>query len=126
MFPQDDSTTASVDRHIPAGTGGAMQASTRTEILLETIERRLAEISERQHALAVERARLIDQITPLRLGITSPEVALAQLRSRGIVLRGVAAAWSADHPAESGVLRAIAPPPRGRVMTLPTGRSETA
>jgi hypothetical protein len=58
MFPPDDSTTASVDRHIPAGTGGAMQASTRTEILLETIERRLVEISERPHALAVEKVRL--------------------------------------------------------------------
>ena len=103
-----------------------MQASTRTEMLLETIERRMAEISERQHALAVERARLIDQITPLRLGIISPDVALAQLRSRGIVLRGVAALWSADRPAQSVVLRAVAPPERVRVMTLPTGRSETA
>jgi hypothetical protein len=102
-----------------------MGAPTRTEALLETIERRLTEISERQHALAVEKARLIDQITPLRLGIASPEVALAQLRSRGIVLRGLAAAWSADRPAQGVVLSAVAPP-RAKVVALPTARSETA
>jgi hypothetical protein len=102
-----------------------MQARTKTEVLLETIERRLTEISEHQHALAAEKARLIDQITPLRLGIASPEVALAQLRSRGIVLRGLAAAWSADRPAQGVVLSAVVPP-RANVVALPTARSETA
>ncbi|HEX2500577.1 MAG TPA: hypothetical protein VHO73_03910 [Methylomirabilota bacterium] len=103
-----------------------MEAPTRTKVLLETIERRLTEISERQHALAVEKARLIDQITPLRLGTASPDVALAQLRSKGIVLRGLAAASAAaDRPGQGVVLKAVAPQ-RAKVIALPTGRSETA
>jgi hypothetical protein len=53
------------------------------EALLGAIERRLTEISERQHALAVENARLLEQITPLRLGVVVPEASVVQLRARG-------------------------------------------
>jgi len=101
-----------------------MQAQTRTEAVLGAIERRLAEISERQHALAVERARLTEQITPLRLGITSPDVALTLLRAKGIVFRGLASATSEDRPARSVVLRV--PPRRVKLTALPKSRSETA
>ena len=44
-----------------------------TKALLGIIERRLTDISEQQHALAVEKARLLEQLTPLRLGIVAPE-----------------------------------------------------
>ena len=64
-----------------------MQTQAKTEALLAAIESRLNEISVRQHALAVERARLNEQITPLRLGIISPDVALALLKAKGVTLR---------------------------------------
>jgi hypothetical protein len=101
-----------------------MQAPTRTEALLEAIERRIAEISERQHALAVERARLTEQITPLRLGITAPDVALTLLRAKGIVFRGIAAATSDDRPPRSVVLRVAHRPVK--LTAVPKTRSETA
>jgi hypothetical protein len=44
-----------------------------TKALLGIIERRLTDISEQQHALAVEQTRLLEQLTPLRLGIVAPE-----------------------------------------------------
>jgi hypothetical protein len=44
-----------------------------TKALLGIIERRLTDISEQQHALAVEKTRLLEQLTPLRLGIVAPE-----------------------------------------------------
>jgi hypothetical protein len=39
------------------------------EAIGTAIEPRLAEIPERQHALAVEKASLVEQMTPLRLGV---------------------------------------------------------
>jgi hypothetical protein len=101
-----------------------METQTKTEALLEVIERRLAEISERQHALAVEKARLVEQMTPLRLGATSPALALAQLRSKGIALRGVTAAWAVDRPPQEVVLRAVVS--QHPKVTLMPNRSETA
>jgi hypothetical protein len=50
---------------------------------------------------------------------------LAQLRSRGITLRGVAAAWALDRRPQEVVLRAI-PAQRSNVTSLPSVRSETA
>ena len=101
-----------------------METQTKTEALLEVIERRLAEISERQHALAVEKACLVEQMTPLRLGATAPALALAQLRSKGIALRGLAAAWAVDRPPQGLVLRAVMSR-HPKVRPLPS-RSETA
>ena len=102
-----------------------MDTQGKTEALIEAIERRLSEISERQHALAVEKAWLVEQTTPLRLGVTSPDLALAQLKARGITLRGLAAAWAVDRRPNEVVLRAI-PPQRSNVTPLPAARSETA
>jgi hypothetical protein len=102
-----------------------METQAKTEALLDAIERRLSEISERQHALAVEKAWLIEQTTPLRLGVASPDLALALLRSKGIALRGVAAAWAVDRHPQEVVLRAV-PPQRSNVTPLPSARSETA
>jgi hypothetical protein len=104
-----------------------MATQTKTEALLEAIERRLTEISERQHALAVEKSHLVEQITPLRLGVASPDLALALLKSKGIALRGLAAVWGADRrpPPQEVVLRAVGPQ-RPKVTPFPTGRSETA
>jgi hypothetical protein len=102
-----------------------MDVQGKTEALLEAIERRLSDISERQHALAVEKAWLVEQTTPLRLGVMSPDLALAQLRARGITLRGLAAAWAVDRRPQEVVLRAI-PPQRSNVTPLPAARSETA
>jgi hypothetical protein len=102
-----------------------MDVQGKTEALLEAIERRLSDISERQHALAVEKAWLVEQTTPLRLGVTSPDLALAQLKARGITLRGLAAAWAVDRRRKEVVLRAI-PPQRSNVTPLPAARSETA
>lgn len=102
-----------------------METQGKTEAVLEAIERRLSDISERQHALAVEKAWLVEQTTPLRLGVTSPDLALALLKARGITLRGLAAAWAADRRPKEVVLRAI-PPQRSNVTPLPAARSETA
>ena len=102
-----------------------MDTQGKTEALLEAIERRLSDISERQHALAVEKAWLVDQTTPLRLGATSPDLALAQLKARGITLRGLAAAWAVDRRPQEVVLRAI-PSQRSNVTPLPAARAETA
>jgi cysteine sulfinate desulfinase/cysteine desulfurase-like protein len=104
--------------------GEAMQTQGRTEALLEVIESRLNEISERQHSLAVERARLNEQITPLRLGIVSPEAALALLKSKGIALR-LPSAPSADRRPQAVVLKAVVSP-RMKLAALPTTHSETA
>jgi hypothetical protein len=101
-----------------------MGTQTKTVALLEAIERRLAEISTRQHALAVEKTRLIDQITPLRLGVASPDLALAQLRAQGVTLHGVAAAWVAERGPRGVLLESVIP--RGaKVTPLPAPRSET-
>jgi hypothetical protein len=105
--------------------GEAMQTQGRTEALLEVIESRLNEISERQHSLAVERARLNEQITPLRLGIVSPEAALALLKSKGIALR-LPAAPSADRRRPRAVVLKAVVSPRMKLAALPPTHSETA
>jgi hypothetical protein len=101
-----------------------MKTQIQTDALLEAIERRLGEISERQHALAVEKSHLLEQLTPLRLGVASPDVAVIQLRAKGITLRGVFPAPSASRRPRPIVLRAVVSRPVR--ASLPTPRSETA
>jgi len=45
-----------------------MTTAAKITTLLHAIERRLTDISAQQHALAVEKAPLLEQLTPLRLG----------------------------------------------------------
>ena len=97
---------------------------TKTDVLLDAIERRLAAISERQHALAVEKAHLLDQITPLRLGVVAPALAVTLLKAKGITLKGLGVAQSADRPAPA-VLRSVSRG-RPRIRALPPARSESA
>jgi hypothetical protein len=101
-----------------------MGPHTKAEALLEAIERRLAEISDRQHALAAEKARLAELITPLRLGIASPDATLAELKAKGIALR-LTATSAADRRPPGIVLRALVSR-RSKVTPLPTSHSETA
>lgn len=82
-----------------------MQNSTTN--LLRAIERRLVAISEQQHALALERTRLQEQVTPLRLRVLAPESALFHLRVNGITLRGFAAGRPARRHRRDVVLRAV-------------------
>ena len=102
-----------------------MKSHIETEALLQAIERRLGEISERQHALALERTHLLEQATPLRLGVASPDTAVVQLRSKGITLRGLASASPVSRRPRSVILRAVASP-RARMAALPLPHSETA
>ncbi len=101
-----------------------MTVKAKTEALLEVIEGRLAEISERQHALAAEKTQLQEQITPLRLGVVSPDVAVAHLRGKGITLRGLATAWHAGRRPPGVVLKVV--PVRRPVAALPFDCSESA
>jgi hypothetical protein len=101
-----------------------MKTQIQTDALLEAIERRLGEISERQHALALEKNYLLEHITPLRLGVASPEVAVVQLRSKGIELRGLAPAPAGTRRARPVILRAVVSRPAR--VSLPPPRAETA
>jgi hypothetical protein len=101
-----------------------MKSQIRTDALLEAMERRLGEISERQHALATEKNYLLEQITPLRLGVASPDVALLQLRSKGVALRGLAPAPAGTRRPRPVVLRAVVSRPVR--ASLPSPKSETA
>jgi hypothetical protein len=65
-----------------------MTIEAKTKALLDAIERRLTDISEQQHALAVEKARLLEQLTPLRLGVMAPDTAVVQLKGQGGYLPG--------------------------------------
>ena len=67
----------------------------------------------------------VEQLTPLRLGVASPEVALIQLRSRGIVLRGLAGAWAGERRPDGAVLRAL-PPQKIRLASLPAAQPRSA
>jgi len=102
-----------------------MGTQTTIDTLLEAIERRLAEISERQHALAVEKARLIEQMTPLRLGVASSDLVLAQLRAKGIAVRGAAGPKASDRRLSETPLKSVVPLRRS-VTTPAPARSETA
>lgn len=85
-----------------------MTTEAKTKALLGAIERRLTHISEQQHALAVEKARLLEQLTPLRLGVVAPDTAVVQLKAKGITLRGLTAAWSAARRPRPAMLKAVA------------------
>ncbi len=86
-----------------------MTTEAKTKALLNAMERRLIDISAQQHALAVEKARLLEQLTPLRLGIVAPETAVVQLKAKGVTLRGLTAARSTARPPRPAVLKAVAP-----------------
>jgi hypothetical protein len=86
-----------------------MTTDAKTDALVTAIERRLSDISEQQHALAVEKARLVEQLTPLRLGVLAPDMAVAQLRAKGVKLRGLTPAPPADRHPSSPPLKAVAP-----------------
>jgi hypothetical protein len=66
-----------------------MRETPSQESVLEAIQRRVAEISREQHALALEKTRLQEHVTPLRLGVASPEAVLLQLKIGGIRLHGL-------------------------------------
>jgi hypothetical protein len=85
-----------------------MTIEAKTKALLGVIERRLTDISEQQHALAVEKARLVEQLTPLRLGIVAPDTAVVQLKAKGVTLRGLTAAWSVARRPQPATLKAVA------------------
>jgi len=88
-----------------------MTTDAKTDSLVTAIERRLTDISAQQHALAVEKARLLDQLTPLRLGILAPDTAVAQLKAKGVKLRPLPPAPpapSADRRPRPAPLKAVA------------------
>jgi hypothetical protein len=85
-----------------------MTIEAKTTALLGAIERRLTDISEQQHALAVEKARLLEQLTPLRLRIVAPDTAVLQLKAKGVRLRGLTAAWSTARRPRPAILKAVA------------------
>ena len=85
-----------------------MTTEAKTKALLGAIESRLADISKQQHALAVEKTRLLEQLTPLRLGVLAPDTAVVQLRAKGITFRGLTAAWSAARRPQRQILKAVA------------------
>ena len=79
-----------------------------TDALITAMQRRLTDISDQQHALAVEKARLVEQLTPLRLGILAPDTAVAQLKAKGVKLRRLPPAPSADRRPRPTTLKAVA------------------
>jgi hypothetical protein len=85
-----------------------MTTDVKTDLLVIAIERRLTYISDQQHALAVEKARLLEQLTPLRLGILPPDTAVAQLKAKGVTLRRLPSAPSADRRPRPATLKAVA------------------
>ena len=85
-----------------------MTPEAKTQALLEAIERRLADISTQQHGLAVEKARLLEQLTPLRLGVVAPDTAVVQLKAQGVTLRGLATARAAPPHPPRPMLQAVA------------------
>jgi hypothetical protein len=85
-----------------------MTTDAKTDLLVTAIEHRLTDISEQQHALAVEKARLLEQLTPLRLGILAPDMAVAQLKAKGVKLRRLSPATSADRRPRPATLKAVA------------------
>jgi hypothetical protein len=86
-----------------------MTIEAETKALLAAIERRLSDISTQQHALAVEKSRLVEQLTPLRLGVVAPDTAVVQLKAQGITLRGLTAARATARRPRRAILKAVAP-----------------
>jgi len=80
-----------------------------TKALLAAIELRLSDISTRQHALAVEKTRLLEQLTPLRLGVVAPDMAMVQLKAQGITLRGLTPLRATAGRPRRVILKAVAP-----------------
>jgi hypothetical protein len=93
----------------PKGRRTSMTIEAKTTALLGAIERRLTDISAQQHALAAEKAHLLEQLTPLRMGILAPDTAVLQLKAKGVTLRGLTAAWSAARRPRPAVRKAVAP-----------------
>jgi hypothetical protein len=85
-----------------------MTTQDKTDALVDAIARRLTDISEQQHALAVEKARLVEQLTPLRLGIVAPDTVVGQLRAKGITLRGHTAVRTVARRPRPASLKAVA------------------
>jgi hypothetical protein len=85
-----------------------MTTEATTQALLRAIESRLSDISKRQHALALEKTRLLEQLTPLRLGVLAPDTAIVQLKAKGITFRGLKAARSAARRPRPPILKAVA------------------
>ena len=52
--------------------------------------------------------RLVEQLTPLRLGILAPDMAVAQLKAKGVKLRRLPPAPSADRRPRPATRKAIA------------------
>jgi hypothetical protein len=94
-----------------------MKMTISAKRLLRALELRVAEISAQQHALALERTRLQEQLTPLRLGVLAPETALVHLRGYGITLRGLSTSHAARRRSPPDVvLKAV---PRGPATAPP-------
>ena len=85
-----------------------MTTDAKTDSLVTAIERRLTDISEQQHALAVEKTRLLEQLTPLRLGVLPSDTALAQLKAGGITLRKLTPVPTAARHPRPTALKAVA------------------
>src|SRR5262245_58565013 len=86
----------------------SMTTEAKTQALLGALERRLTTISEQQHGLAVEKARLLEQLTPLRLGVVASDTAVVQLKARRVKLRGLTAAWSPGRRPRPAMRKAVA------------------
>jgi hypothetical protein len=83
------------------------EARTQAQAFIAAIEHRLATISSQQHALAVEKARLMEQLTPLRLGILGPDTAVAQLKAKGVKLSGLSPAPGDNRNPRPAALKAV-------------------
>jgi hypothetical protein len=103
-----------------------MTLNAKVQALVEFMEGRLAEISEHQHALAAEKTQLQEQITPLRLGIVSPNLALAQLKEKGIVFRGFTVTLPAGRRPRGVILKAVRMPRPMAAIPFDCSESESA
>ena len=57
----------------------------------------------------MEKARLMEHLTPLRLGIVAANTVVVQLKAKGVILRGLTAAGAAARHPRPPMLKAIAP-----------------
>jgi len=106
--------------------GEAMGTPIRIDTLLGRSSAELAEISARQQRAGCRKGVARRTITPLRLGVASPDLAVAPLRAKGIALRdGAAGAMAAARRPSKTHLKSVVRLRRG--ITTPTpARSETA
>ena len=89
-----------------------MTTEVKIKALLAAIERRLTDISEQQHALAVQKAYLLDS-SAVAARVVAPDLALVQLKAKGVTLRGLTAAWSDARRPRPALLKAVASIRRG-------------